>query len=260
MKEYLEDRKIDKKYIMFNQILGCIAITLTMVMILFVGIAIEDKEYIVAVIFFVIFTPIIAIAIILGEKVRKKYNKLFKQRKTYYVFDLNKEYSYNDLVLLLNNIKKRKDKWLIEHENEIIFRLRYGFVYDYFYRINVIKYNNFINDEYHKKLIKLNKEYTDKFGTDEDNYRPTGKYSNANWTASLHRVNFIHSNELNQELEKVISKNAYYYLMSGITSQTIVIIGNKMYVPSIRTIPVEGVLKYTRTINNILKWFNIEAS
>lgn len=259
MKEYLEDRKIDKKYINFYQIFGFIVILLCLVMIFFVAIAIEDKEYIAAVIFFVIFVLVAAPAIIIDEKMRKKYHKLFKQRKPYYVFDLNKNYSYNDLVLLLNNVKKRKDKWHIEHENEIIFRLKYGFIHDYIYRINVIKYNNFMEDEYKKKVIRLNKEYTDKLGTDQDNYCPAGKYG-GNWTAKLHRINFIYSNALNKELEKIISKNAYYYMMSGITSQTIIIIGDKMYVPSIRTVPGDGILKYTRTLNNIFKWFNIEAS
>ena len=259
MKEYLEDRKIDKKYIKLNQILIGIAITLTMVMILFVGIAIEDKEYIVAIIFFLIFVLLITPEIIIQEKVRKKYNKIFKQRKAYYVFDLNKEYNYNDLILLLNNIKKKKDKWYIKKENEMIFRLKYGFVHDYIYRINIIKCNNFTEDEYKRKVIKLNKEYTDKLGTDHDNYCPSGKYG-GNWTAKLHRINFICSAELNSELEKVISKNAYYYMMSGFTSQTIIIIGDKMYIPSIRTTPGDGILKYTRTLNYVFKWFNIEAS
>ena len=46
MKEYLEDRKIDKKYIRFNQILFGITITLIMIMIFVVGSLIQYKEYI----------------------------------------------------------------------------------------------------------------------------------------------------------------------------------------------------------------------
>lgn len=258
MKDYLEDRKIDNKYIRVNQILGGIAIALIMIMILVVGSLIQYKEYVEALILFIIFILLITPIIIIEAKARKKYNKIFKQRKAYYVFNLNKEYTYDDIVLLLYNIKKKKDKWHIEHENEVIFRLKYGFVHNYIYRINIIKYNNFTEDEYKSKVIKLNKEYTDKLGTDRDNYCRAGKYR-GNWTAQLHRINFICSNELNSELEKIISKNAYYYMMSLVTSQTIIIIRDKMYIPSIRTAPGEGILKYTRTLNYVFKWFNIEA-
>ena len=54
MKDYLEDRKIDNKYIRFNQILGGITIALIMIMILVVGSLIQYKEYVEALILFII--------------------------------------------------------------------------------------------------------------------------------------------------------------------------------------------------------------
>ena len=259
MKEYLEDRKIDKKYMLFYKFFNGVTFSLGIIVIFFIASAIEDKEYILAIIFFIAFVLIVIIpAIIIEERVKTKYHKLFQQRNPYYIFYLKHEYSYDELIALLNNVKKKVDKWYIKHENELIFRLKYGFFHYYIYRISAIKYNNFIEDEYKKEVIKLNKEYTDKLGTDRDNYRSVGKYG-GNWAFRLHRINFIHSNELNKDLEKFISKNAHYHMMSAITSQTIIIIGNKMYVPSIRTAPGEGIIKHTRTLNNIIKWFNIEA-
>lgn len=256
MREYLEHRKIDKKLIIINRILLVIFFLVFIVTSFFMVAALEDKVYIVAIISILIFILVIGIIVIIDEKTRKKYNVILKKRNPYYIFDLNKEYSYNDLVLLLDDLRKKKDKWYIKHENRMIFRLKYGFVHEFIYRINVIKYDDFIANEYQKKVIKLNKEYTDKFGTDEENYT---YFKHNGGGESLHRINFIHSNELNKELEKLISKDAKNYLFTGITSQTVVIVGNKMYVPSVRTANCAGFLKHNRTLNNIIKWFNIEV-
>ena len=83
MKDYLEDRKIDNKYIWVNQILGGIAIALIMIMILVVGSLVQYKEYVEALILFIIFILLITPVIIIEAKARKKYNKIFKQRKAY---------------------------------------------------------------------------------------------------------------------------------------------------------------------------------
>ena len=257
MKEYLEDRKIDKKLININRVLMIIVFLSFIVTSFFTVVAIEDKVYIIAIISILIFILIIGVIVMIEEKTRNKYNKILKARTSYYIFDLNKDYSYNDLVLLLDALRKKKDKWCIKKENEMIFRLKYGFVHEYIYRINVIKYDDFIVDGYQKKVIKLNKEYTDKFGTDKENYT---RYKHNGGGESLHSINFIHSKKINEELEKVITKDAKNYLFTGITSQTVVIVDNKMYVPSVRTASCAGFLKHNRTLNNIFKWFNIEAS
>jgi len=256
MKEYLEDRKIDKKLIIINRILLVIFFLVFIVTSFFAVVALEDKVYIITIISVLFLILVIGIIIMIDEKTRKKYNTILKKRIPYYTFNLNQEYSYNDLVLLLDKLRKKKDKWYIKKENEMIFRLKYGFVHEYIYRINVIKYDDFIETGYQNKLVKLNKEYTDKFGTDEENYT---YHNHKGGGESLHRINFIHSNELNRELEKVISKDAKNYLFTGITSQTVVIVDNKMYVPTVRTASCAGFLKHNRTLNNIIKWFNIEA-
>ena len=68
MKDYLEDRKIDNKYIRVNQILGGIAIALIMIMILVVGSLIQYKEYVEALILFIIFILLITPIIIIEAK------------------------------------------------------------------------------------------------------------------------------------------------------------------------------------------------
>ena len=256
MKDYLEDRKIDKKLIIINRIFLVIFFLVFIVTSFFAVVALEDKVYIITIISVLFLILVIGIIIMIDEKTRKKYNTILKKRIPYYTFDLNQEYSYNDLVLLLDKLRKRKDKWYIKKENEMIFRLKYGFVHEYIYRINIIKYDDFIETGYQNKLVKLNKEYTDKFGTDEENYT---YHNHKGGGESLHRINFIHSNELNKELKKVISKDAKNYLFTGKTSQTAVIVGNKMYVPTVRTASCAGFLKHNRTLNYIIKWFNIEA-
>ena len=256
MKEYLEDRKVDKKLIIIDWILLVVFFLVFIVTSFFAMVALEDKVYIITIISILFLILVIGIIVTIDEKTRKKYNTILKNRIPYYTFNLNKEYSYNDLVLLLDKLHKKKDKWCIKKQDETIFRLKYGFVYEYIYRINIIKYDDFIETGYQNKLMKLNKEYTDKFGTDEENYT---YHNHKGGGESLHRINFIHSNELNKELKKVISKDAKNYLFTGKTSQTAVIVGNKMYVPTVRTASCAGFLKHNRTLNYIIKWFNIKA-
>jgi len=256
MKEYLEDKKLNQRYTIYLNLVT--AITLVVIVITVFGAALAfDKQnlglFVVSILILVLYIFILAILAKKSEK-NDKIDNLFKQRPNYYVFDLKKTYNYNDLVLLFECIKKKQEKLCIKYENRMVFRKKCGFLAPVFYRINIIKYDNFVADDYQKKLVELNKEYTDKFGIDDNINLDPGETPGG----YLYRINFIYSNEFNAELEKVISKNVYDSAKFH-PSQTVVIVSDKMYISSLRTSEGDWVSRYTRTLNYLIKWFNIEA-
>ena len=250
MRDYLEDKKITKKYIHID-----ICFTVILILILCISIPLlilyyEEKLYTWLIISIILLILLVIVSIKYEKNIQKKYNEIFKTRNNYYVFDLKKEFSYEELVQMLDNIKKRDNKMYIKRENEMIFRLKCEMIYKYIYRINMIKCDNFNVDEYVKKLKKLNYDYEKKYGTDLDNYSGyNGKI--------LHRINFIYSNDFDEEIEEFISKDAYHYLKTHRTGQNILIIKDKMYVPTVRNLADSYDLKkYIRTLDMIFKILN----
>ena len=257
MSEYLEDKKVTNKFIRLESFLIIIAF-LTIVICLLVMELNDDLTYIGVSISVLLVVLILVIISKIENKVKKKYEKLFKSRSKYYVIKLDKLYDYENLVLTVDKIKNKK--MYLKREDAMMLRRPYGFLNYNVYRINVINGSDFKLEEYQNRLKKLNQEYESKFGSDRDNYSGKKFYHYYKYVYSMHKINIIYSNELNNELIDFISTNFYNKLFLGKTSQTIVIIGDEMYVPSVRTLArLRGLRKHNKALNYIIKWFNIEA-
>ena len=257
MNEYLEDKKITNKFIRLEIFLTTIAF-LTIIICLLVMVLNNDLTYISVIISILLVILILIIISKIENKVKKKYDKLFKLRNKYYIIKLDKLYDYEKVVLTLDKIKHKK--MCLKQDDAMMFRRPYGFLYYNVYRINVINSSDFKLEEYQNRLKKLNQDYENKFGSDRENYASKKFHDYYNYVYSMHKINIIYSNELNDELINFISTNFYNRLLPGKTSQTIVIIGKEMYVPSLRTlVRLRGMGKHNNTLNYIIKWFNIEA-
>ena len=174
-------------------------------------------------------------------------NKLyFKEMYNYYVFKLNRDYSYEEIVSLIEDSDTFFEKDVYKYsESQTMFLLFKKFIY----RILVLKLDKFDKKNYDKMKQELNRKYNKKIGYTERKVKGFG-----GWFC---RVNIIYVKEESNELYNYMSKDAGFNLRKVEGTLNIAITPDKVIVPSIRS-ECFNTNKYRKTIEFIINILDIK--
>ena len=214
MKEYLKDANNDKIY---NNGMTILVSIITIIAITIIGLSINSKEYLLPVII-ILLTIIILLPLWFIDKKRRKR---IANRQKYYVIKLEKNITYNDIIKSFSEINNKIKKYEYDHYTSII-----SFKKSTKYRILIIHQDEFNFDNYKKTRKKINHLYNEKY-----NIETNISLKEAN---SMFELNIIHCDNENNELYTHISKDANHHLHRVVGMLDVIIIGNKLIIPSIR--------------------------